>query len=250
MAKTWWHWQFWFSTSVGNGIWVKSDSETAKAYLRASLVSLESRSNSCIVIHARMFASYTEISNLKGTTKSSAALFCKDLSNLTFFSLLLLRDGSGADGAAGSAEGDTGSSVGLVELYWFNYTFLDRVHNGDASANKTICSSLESVSELVEVLYSSVPREMIWYPKCFSIPFFFLEMIVYPHNFSIHCGNRYQVLSLQKVWTHIDYPYNYVRDHDLVWYFYLWQFSVELEGDHICGHLLLFLIYVEYSCFD
>lgn len=76
-----------------------------------------------------------------------------DLSNQTSLGLLLLRGGSDADERATEfTAGRFGSSTGLIESYYFRYTFPDQVPL-TGLVIKTIYSSYESMSRLVKVSY-------------------------------------------------------------------------------------------------
>lgn len=105
-----------------------------------------------------MFANYAKMSNLNGVVQSSAALLRSDLSNLNSLGLILWRGGSGADrGGTISAEVFDSNSVGLDTSYCLRYAFPDQVPlTRTESSIRTICSSLELVSKLVEVSCSPV----------------------------------------------------------------------------------------------
>lgn len=97
------------------------------------------------VMRIKIFASFTRMSNVKGTVKSSTGLFHKDLANLT----LLSRGGLGADrGGIRSTAGGFGGSAGLIVSYCFRYAFPDRIPL-TRSTIKTISSSSESMSWMV-----------------------------------------------------------------------------------------------------
>ena len=67
---------------------VRKDSELASASLSASLVSLERRRSSCIVIRARILANWANMSKLKGVSSPGHEGFFQDMVEPDFLRLL------------------------------------------------------------------------------------------------------------------------------------------------------------------
>lgn len=107
--------------------------------MRASLVSLESRSNLCIVT-PEYFLAALGVKLIRSNQNFSYTL-SQGFVKPDIFGLTLVRGGSSASGGGtGSAVGGFGGSTGLIVSYYFRYIFSDQVPL-TGSAIKTICSS-------------------------------------------------------------------------------------------------------------
>jgi len=160
---TWWHSEHkgWMSSPGVSSICVRNDSELASASMSTSLVSFERWSSSCMMIWARILASWANISNRKGISSLGPEGLFKTWSNRTSLCFSFLEVGTKA--GTGISTDVVSCCISLVVFsYYFKYVFLDRLPVGWrelACAVKVCLSFSESLREAIVMLSSSGKTE-------------------------------------------------------------------------------------------